>query len=259
MAPPNLLDIARKLNDLVESSINIPKKGAEKISLGSETAANSKTLTVRLLEVAEIQNNIPAIQRNPFAAEDEDHWVERALVGANTYGFKVPEFIEAKLDKLAKSMERIERVATMPSLNFNFRTTASTTSTPSNALAASKHAPKTTTTERQPAFNPVTIRKSLPAPPPAIKSINTLTFNQTDKDGKALAKLNYPTPITTINCKLANAGIKELITDEKTIRIWSVHHHLSNNIMIYPTTEEHAPVHRDKHEHWVYPYTTLST
>lgn len=123
MAPPNLLDVARKLNNLVESGIKLPKKGAEKTSLGSETAADIKTLTVRLLELAEFHNYIPAIRRNPFSADEEEHQVERALAGANTFGCKVPDVIEAKLEQLTKAMERLERVATAASSSFNFRTT----------------------------------------------------------------------------------------------------------------------------------------
>lgn len=151
-----MLDVTRKLNDLVESSIKLPKKGAEKISVGLETAANIKTLVVRLLELAKLHDNIPAIRRNPFFPDDEDHQVERALAGANIFGCKVPDIIKAKLDQLTKLIESIKCAATAPSSSFNFRTNKSNTSTtPSYALAASKHAPKPTTATRQLAFKPV--------------------------------------------------------------------------------------------------------
>lgn len=68
--PPTLLDVARKLNDLVENNVKLPKKGAEKISVGSETAADIKTLVVKLFELAELNQDIPAIRRNIFAADN---------------------------------------------------------------------------------------------------------------------------------------------------------------------------------------------
>lgn len=156
MAPPNFLDIARKLNNLVENNVKLPKKGAEKISIGSETAADIKTLTVRLLELAEFNSDIPTIRRNPFSGEDEDHQVGRALAGANTFGCKVPDVIEARLDHLTKTLERIECATTAPRLNFDFRATGPKSSAPSYALAALKHAPQVQTT-RQTGFKPVQV------------------------------------------------------------------------------------------------------
>lgn len=115
MAPPNLLDIARKLSNLVETKVKLPKKGAEKISIGSETAADIKTLTARLLELAEFNDNIPALRRDPFAAEDDEHQVQRILAGANAFGCKVPGILENRLDQMTKALERIERATLTPS------------------------------------------------------------------------------------------------------------------------------------------------
>lgn len=252
MAPPNMLDVATKLNDLVESSIKLTKKGAEKISVGSETAANIKTLVVRLLELAEFHHDIPAIRRNPFSTEDDEHQVERALAGANTFGCKVPEVIEAKLDQLTKSIESLERAVTAPSSNFNFRPAKSTATTPSYALAASKHAPPTSTAPRQAVFKPTSVRMKPPTPPPAFKTLKTLTLAQTCKDGKVLASMNCPTLIAKINTTLAEVGIKETPSDDKAIRIRSVHRHPSNDLVIYTTTTNQATALRDQHEKWVH-------
>lgn len=82
--------------------------------------------------------------------------------------------------------------------------------------------------------------------------MNTLTLTQIDKEGKALAEVNYPTLITSINSKLAEAGIKELPTDAKAIRIRSVHRHPSNDLVLYTTTAEQATVLRDQHERWTH-------
>lgn len=66
---PTLLDVARKLSDLIETNVKLPKKGAEKTSIGSETAADIKTLVGKLLEMAELNSNIPEIRRNIFAGD----------------------------------------------------------------------------------------------------------------------------------------------------------------------------------------------
>lgn len=49
---PTLLDVTQKLYKLIETAIKLPKKGAEKILIGSESAADIKTLAARLLELA---------------------------------------------------------------------------------------------------------------------------------------------------------------------------------------------------------------
>lgn len=257
--PPTLLEVARKLNDLVENSVKLPKKGAEKISVGSETAADIKTLVVKLLELAEFNQDIPAIRRNIFAADNEEQDVERVLTGANKFGCKVPDVLELRLDQITKSLERIERVTSLPSTNFSFNTANSKTTTPSYALAASKHAPKPTTTPRPTTFRPVSVRKAPQAPPPAIRSMNTLTLAQTVKEGKEFANTNYPTLITTINNKIAEAMIKEKPSDERTIRIRSVHRHPSNDLVVYTTTATQAEILREQHEKWVPLVSSLLT
>lgn len=250
MAPPRILDVARKLNDLVENNVKLPKKGAEKISIGSETAADIKTLVAKFCKLAEFNDNIPALRRDPFAADDDDHRVERALAGPNMFGCKVPDAIEAKLDQLTKSLERIKRSTS----NFNFKVTKqkTNTTTPSYSLAASKHAPNTVAPPRHITFKPTPVRKPPTPPPTAIKTTNTLTLAQTVKDGKVLANMNYPTLITSINSKLAEAGIKEKPDNDKPIRIRSVHRHPSNDLVVYTTTAAQANILRESHERWVH-------
>lgn len=184
MAPPNLLDLARKLNNLVEASVKLPKKGAKKISISSETAADIKTLAVRLLELAEFNNNIPALRQDPFSAEDDEQQVQRLLAGANAFGCKVPDILENCLDQMTKTLERIEQATMTPAPSVNINTPGASTITPLYALAALKHAPEPTTTSRQVAFKPTSVRKTPTAPPPAIKPKNTLTLAQTVKEGK---------------------------------------------------------------------------
>lgn len=252
MAPPNLLDVARKLNNLVESNIKLPKKGAEKTSIGSETAADIKTLTIRLLELDEFHNDIPTIRRNLFSNEDEEHQVERALAGANTFGCKVPDIIEANLEKLTKSIERIERATTAPSSNFSFRTSKSNNpTTPSYALAASKHNPQTITHSRATTFKPVLTRKAPPAPPSSLKLLNTVTLTQSIKGGLELAGLNYPTLIANINAKLSEAKIKVNHLDERPIQVRSVHRHPSNDLVLYTTTALQAEALRAQGDDWI--------
>lgn len=244
METPNLLDVTRKLYELIESTVKLPKKGAEKVNIGSESAADIKTLTARLLELAEKQANIPAIRRNPFLNEDKEHQVERALAGANAFGCKVPDVLEAQLTKIAKDIAEIKQASMVPSREFNFtaqRAPDSTAATPSYALAASKHAPKQTTTTSAPrAFKPTLHRPPPPPPPTSIKSNNTITLAQSDKDGNELLTLNYPTLITLINKKLTEANVKEKPTDLKPVQIRSVHRHPSNNIILYTTTPQQA-------------------
>lgn len=251
IVPPNLLDVARKLNDLVENNEKLPKKGAEKTTIGSETAADIKTLTARLLELAELNSTIPAIRRNPFSGEDEDPQAQRLLTSARTFGCKVPDLIEAKLEQVTKALERIERAATAPTSTFNFRTAGTKAPPNSYALAASKHATNPDPAPRPTIFKPVQVRKTPPAPPSAVKSMNTLTLAQTTKDGIELATLNYPTLIASINQKLAEAMIKTNQSDEKPISIRSVHRHPSNDLVLYTTTAAQADALRAQHEKWV--------
>lgn len=91
---PNLLDVTRKLYDLIDNTIKLPKKDAERVTLGSESAADVKTVMARLLKLVEPQDNIPSFRRNPFLSEDDDHQLERALAGPNSFGCKVPDTIE---------------------------------------------------------------------------------------------------------------------------------------------------------------------
>lgn len=147
---PTLLDVTRKLYELIESSIKLPGKGAEKISIGSETAADVKTLAARLLELAEVENDIPAIRRNPFSTNDEDLQVERVLAGANQFGCQLPNVIEVQLKQISKDIAELKHAASLPSREFQFSTTNTPAKTPSYALAASKHAPRPSTNVNAP-------------------------------------------------------------------------------------------------------------
>lgn len=60
--PPNLLDVTRRLYDLIDISINLPNKGAKRVTIGSESAADVKTLMARLLKLVELQDNIPSFR-----------------------------------------------------------------------------------------------------------------------------------------------------------------------------------------------------
>lgn len=107
LGAPNTLNVSQKLYNLVETSIKLPETDAGKLSIGSETTADIKTLVAKLLELAEAQSNIPSIQQNQFSDEDEDHKVERALAGVSTFGCKLSDLIGAHLDKLAKDLAEI--------------------------------------------------------------------------------------------------------------------------------------------------------
>lgn len=108
-SPPSLLSVVKKLYDLIEESIRLPRKGAEKItSLGSETAADIKTLAASALDLAESLADIPTIRQNPFGEDDEDHRVERALAGARAFGCQVPDVLDAKLDTISKSISSLQ-------------------------------------------------------------------------------------------------------------------------------------------------------
>lgn len=201
--------------------------------------------------LAELNSNVPAMRRDPFADNDEDPQAQQVLASARSFGCKVRDLLKARLDQLAKSLERIERVATAPTSSFNFRTSGPKTSAPSYALAASKHAPQQNTAPRPLGFKPVQVRKTPPAPPAAIKSLNTFTLVQSTKDGKALASENYPTLITTINQKLADLKNKVSPSGEKTISIRSVHRHPSNDLVLYTTTSAQADALKAQHEAWI--------
>lgn len=166
-----MLEVTQKLYKLIETSIKLPKKGAAKISIGSESAANIKTLAARLLELAGLQDNIPAIIRNPFSNDEDEHRVERALAGANTFGCKIPDVLDAKLDKIARDLEEINNAASLPSRGFSFKTPSSLTRQPTYALAASKHAPRTPVGQpaATPQFRPVLHKKQ--PPPPSISTL----------------------------------------------------------------------------------------
>lgn len=254
-SPPGILDVARNLHEIIENAIKLPKKGAEKIMIGSESEADVKTLAAHILDLAEALSDFPfpSVRRNPFSEREEAHQIERTLAGDNSFGCQVPESISKKMDQLAKDLAEIKQVVTMPTSQFTFARLTNTNTVPSYALAASKHAPRqTTTTTPQPTvFRPVLQKKQPPPPPPAIKPINAITLAQADKEGSELANLNYPTLISFINKKLTEANVKVNDTDEKSIQIRSVHRHPSNDIVIYTTTPQQAEALRNKSETWL--------
>lgn len=164
---PTLLELTRNIHDVIESAIKLSQKGTDKISNGSESVADIKTLAGRSLRLKELQKDIPTLWHNPFIREEEDHQVECALVGAETFGCKVPEVIKEKLTKLAKNPATIKYAGTVPSTAWNFIAPKSIPRTPTYALAACKHVVKTKTTNNptQSVFLPLLHKK-----PPPIQS-----------------------------------------------------------------------------------------
>lgn len=248
---PNILEVTNKLYDLIEGAIHLPKKGAEKITIGSESAADIKTLAAHLLEMAESLTNIPSFRNNPFSDIDDGHHIERALAGTNAFGCRVPEDISKKLDKLANDLAEMKHAVTMPTASFSFNTANSTRPTPSYALAASKHAPRQTMQPTPITFRPVHHKKPPPAAPQATRSTNTVTLAQSVKDGKELASINYPTLIGLINTKLGEAKVKVSPSDDKPIQIRSVHRHPSNDLVLYTTTPQQAEALRRQCKLWL--------
>lgn len=252
-ANPGLLEITRKLYETIEGAILLPKKGGEKISsLGSETAADIKILAATVLDLVERSSNIPSTGRNTFSGEDDDHQIERSLAGSNAFGCTIPAMVETRLDHIDKTLSDLMSALKAPNKNFTFKPPSQHKSTtPSYALAASKHAPNHRTSAPTTPFQPVLNRKT-PAPPPGhIKTTNTITLVQAVKDGKELATENYPTIITRINAKLTEAMIKLSPTDPKPIQIRSVHRHPSNDLVLYTTTPEQAEALRRQPDKWI--------
>lgn len=222
-ANPSLLDVTHKLYEIIEESILLPKKGGEKISsLGSETAADIKILAATALDLVENSTNIPSLRRTLFSNDVEDHRATRDLAGTNAFGCKIPEAVEARLDNIDKSLTELAKALKAPSSTFNFRPPTSKQATaPSYALAASRHAPRPAPAPpaQTSGFKPTSVRKPPTTPPPAIRSTNTITLVQSNKEGKVFASKNYPTLINLVNSKIGEALIKEQPTDDKTIRI----------------------------------------
>lgn len=186
-------------------------------------------------------------------SDKDDHRIKRALAGANTFGCKVPELIDAKLDKIAKDLAIIKQAASLPSSGFSFKTPNSLPKTPSYALAASKHAPRPNLARQTDptAFRPVLHRKQPPPPSTSLSTANNLTLTQANKDDPVLTTTNYPTLIALVNAKLAEANVKEKPTDSKSIQIRSVHRHTSNYVVLYTTTPHQADLLRKHAEKWV--------
>lgn len=164
---PTLLEVTRKLYQIIESSILLPKKGGEKISsLGSESAADIKTLAATVLDIVEQSSNIPLLNRRLLAADEEDHQIERELAGNNAFGCKVPDVVEARLDNIDKTLSDLKKALLLPSGAFSFNLPAQKKATvPSYALAASKHAPNSLNPRPTTAFHPVASKKQPPPPP----------------------------------------------------------------------------------------------
>lgn len=259
---PTLLTVVQKLYDLIEDSIKLPRKGADKInSLGSETAADIKTLAASALDLAEGNEefrNLPRPRLNLLQDEADGQTVERALAGSNPFGCKVPEGLEKKLDAITESISRIQQAMTSAPptrQNFNFAQPKQPSTTPSYALAASKHAPRAGAQRPPTTFNPVIHPKkagSKPTPPSSLtRSQNSLTIVQEKQGGKELTSLTYPALIVKINNQLVASGIKENPQDTKTIQIRSVHRHPSNDIVLYTTTAKQAETLRATSQRWL--------
>lgn len=155
---------------------------------------------------------------------------------------------------MAKDLTDIKKAATSPTGMFSFNTPTSNASrVPSYALAASKHAPRLTaaTSNAPQVFRPTLHKKTPPPPPPALKTGNTITIAQRDREGKELSTLNYPTLIAMINKKLTEANVKGVKADQKAIQIRSVHRHPSNNLVLYTTTPQQADALRRQGDQWI--------
>lgn len=250
---PSLLEVTRKLYDVVEGSILLPKKGGEKISsLGSETAADIKILAATVLDLVEKSSNIPLLNRQTLPNDDDEHLVERALAGPNTFGCKVPDIVEARLDSIDKAITEIKNAFTLPNSKFSFKVpTKQQPTTPSYALAASRHAPNASANRPTESFQPVHARKQPPPPPPQARSQNTVKLAQSVDGGSELASMSYPTLITTVNKLLGSLHIKENPTDTKAIQIRSVHQHPSNDLVLYTTTPNQADRLRQQGSKWL--------
>lgn len=250
---PSLLEVTRKLYDVVEGSILLPKKGGEKISsLGSETAADIKILAATVLDLVEKSSNIPLLNRQTLPNDDDEHLVERALAGPNTFGCKVPDIVEARLDSIDKAITEIKNAFTLPNSKFSFKVpTKQQPTTPSYALAASRHAPNASANRPTESFQPVHARKQPPPPPPQARSQNTVKLAQSVDGGSELASMSYPTLITTVNKLLGSLHIKENPTDTKAIQIRSVHRHPSNDLVLYTTTPNQADRLRQQGSKWL--------
>lgn len=97
------------------------------------------------------------------------------------------------------------------------------------------------------------MHKTPPPPPPSsLRHNNTVTLVQSNKGGKELSSVNYPTLITMINAKLTEANIKEKTTDTKSIQVRSVHRHPSNDLVIYTTTSQQAEELRKQGVKWIH-------
>lgn len=119
---PSLMDVTRKLYDLIESSILLSKKGGKRISsLGSETGADIKTLAVTVLDMVEQSPNIPAVGRHLFSSDEDDHWVEQSLAEANTFGCKIPDLVEKHLENIHSALAELKNTLTPPKHGFTFR------------------------------------------------------------------------------------------------------------------------------------------
>lgn len=250
---PSLLEVTRKLYDVIEGSILLPKKGGEKISsLGSETAADIKILAATVLDLVEKSSNIPLLNRQTLPNDDDEHLVERALAGPNTFGCKVPDIVEARLDSIDKAITEIKNAFTLPNSKFSFKVpTKQQPTTPSYALAASRHAPNASANRPTESFQPVHARKQPPPPPPQARSQNTVKLAQSVDGGSELASMSYPTLITTVNKLLGSLHIKENPTDTKAIQIRLVHQHPSNDLVLYTTTPNQADRLRQQGSKWL--------
>lgn len=161
-----MLEVTQKLYKLIEESILLPKKGGERISsLGSETAADIKTLAATVLDLVEQSSNIPSTRRNLFTGEDDDNQIKRALTGTNTFGCKIPDLVEKRLKSIDTALSELKATFANPGKGFTFNIPQSRkANTPSYALAASKHAPHTSPPAIPTVFRPVLARKQPPPP-----------------------------------------------------------------------------------------------
>lgn len=239
---PTLIEVTRKLHEVIENTIILPKKGGDKISsLGSESAADIKILVATVLDLVEGSSNIPLLTRQLTSNNEDYHHVKRTLAGTNAFGCKMPDIVESRLDNIDKNLADIKAAFTLPRKKFNFAIPAKNQrSTPSYALAAPKHAPNNVSQRPGSAFHPVPSKKQPPPPPSQARSQNAVKLAQTVEGGTELASMTYPVLITTVNNLLASLNIKENASDTKSIQVRSVHRHPSNNLVLYTTTPGQA-------------------
>ncbi|KAG0149771.1 hypothetical protein CROQUDRAFT_88868, partial [Cronartium quercuum f. sp. fusiforme G11] len=210
---PSITKALDKLHHLLEVALPLPKRGSKAVTVNSNSAANICVLVARIMEMDE-RRSMVRFQAMEFETEEEQG--THPTASSNSFAFKVPDMMEAKMDGIQHQLNMVtEQLASFAGQKT--KTTAPQKSNQPECPSATNHS-----INPAPSYALATSKHTQPATPPAPKkhmakkaqkaeSESSLEIKQLISGGNALASLKQKDLITLINNMLTAPTYSSLV------------------------------------------------